>query len=163
MRAQAVIRAFLRIILLALSLGATTIPSRAVEPDEMLQDRNQEARARSLSAELRCLVCQNQSIDESDAALAKDLRRLVRQRIVAGDSDDAVKAFLVSRYGEFVLLRPPVTGHTWLLWALPFLTLGVGAVLALRFAARRKAEAGGGQLDPEEEARLQRLLEEEGA
>mgnify|MGYP005858098385 CR=1 FL=1 len=93
--------------------------ARAVQPGEVLADPALEARARALSANLRCLVCQNQSIDESDAPLARDLRLLVRERLVAGDSDAQVERFLVARYGEFVLLRPPFAAHTLLLWLMP--------------------------------------------
>ena len=149
----------LRAALLACAIFSSPIVY-AVEPDEILADKPQETRARALSSELRCLVCQNQSIDDSDAALAKDLRKLVRQRIEAGDSDEAVKAYLVSRYGEFVLLKPPVTGHTWLLWALPFLALGMGAMLVMRFAIKPRPEDAAKLLDPDEQAKLERLLKE---
>lgn len=116
------------VILAALSLPGVAI---AVQPGEQLKDPAQEARARKLSAELRCLVCQNQSIDDSDAELARDLRRLVRERISAGDSDSAIRQFLVARYGDFVLLRPPFSVSTVLLWTLPALALIAGL-----FAAR---------------------------
>jgi len=98
-------------------------PCHALSPDEQLKDAALEARARELSAELRCLVCQNQSIDDSDAPLAKDLRHLVRERLVAGDSNTEVMNFLVQRYGDFVLLKPPFGWHTWLLWLAPALLL----------------------------------------
>jgi cytochrome c-type biogenesis protein CcmH len=107
----------------------------AVQPDEILPDAKLEARARNLSAQLRCMVCQNESIDESDAALARDLRLLVRERLRAGDSDDAIRGFLVQRYGDFILLQPPFKATTLLLWTAPFLLLligGVTIVLALR-------------------------------
>ena len=112
----------------------------AVQPGEQLKDAAQEARARKLSAELRCLVCQNQSIDDSDAELARDLRRLVRERISAGDSDSAIRQFLVARYGEFVLLRPPFSFSTALLWSLPAIALA-GGIFAARSLFGRPAEA----------------------
>jgi cytochrome c-type biogenesis protein CcmH len=116
------------------------LPAHAVTPDEVLKDPALEARARSLSAELRCLVCQNQSIDDSDADLARDLRLLVRERLMAGDSDAEIRRFVVDRYGEFVLLNPPLGWGTVALWTLPFLTLGGGALfLASRLRARPKA------------------------
>ena len=135
----------------------------AVQPDEIMADAGKEARARELSRELRCMVCQNQSIDDSDAPLARDLRLLVRERIGSGDSDSQVIDFLVARYGEFVLLKPRFTPHTLLLWLLPPLAL-VGGGLALWFYSRRRANAGNPtdpsllHLTEEEEARLQHLL-----
>ena len=135
----------------------------AVQPDEILKDPVQEARARELSKQLRCMVCQNQSIDDSDAPLARDLRLLVRERIGAGDSDSQVIDFLVARYGEFVLLKPRFTPHTLLLWLLPPLAL-IGGGLALWFYSRRRANAGSTadpsllRLTEEEEVRLERLL-----
>ena len=135
----------------------------AVQPDEIMADPAKEARARDLSRELRCMVCQNQSIDDSDAPLARDLRLLVRERIAAGDSDSQVMDFLVARYGEFVLLKPRFKPHTLLLWLLPPLAL-VGGGLALWFYSRRRANAGSAtdpsllHLTEEEEARLERLL-----
>lgn len=122
-------------VVVGLSL-AMVGPAFAVDPAEVLTDPRQEQRARALSAELRCLVCQNQSIDDSNAPLAKDLRRLVRERIVAGDDDRQVISFLVDRYGEFVLLRPPFGFHTLLLWGTPLLVLGA-TVWMLR---RRRAD-----------------------
>lgn len=98
-------------------------PARAIEPGEALNDPILETRARALSAELRCPVCQNQSIDDSDAPLARDLRLLLRRRLLAGDSDDEIRHFIVARYGEFVLLKPPISPKTWLLWAAPALIL----------------------------------------
>src|SRR5437870_7996793 len=111
-------------------------PAIALGPDEVLSDAALEARARALSKELRCMVCQNQSIDDSDAPLARDLRVLVRERIARGDSDAHVIDFLVARYGSFVLLKPPFNTHTLLLWLLPPLALGAGT-LALVLHARR--------------------------
>jgi cytochrome c-type biogenesis protein CcmH len=136
----------------------------AVQPDEIMADPAREARARNLSRELRCMVCQNQSIDDSDAPLARDLRLLVRERIAGGDSDSQVIDFLVARYGEFVLLKPRLTPHTLLLWLLPPLALAGGG-LALWFYSRRRSNNSGSATDPsllhltkEEEARLERLL-----
>ncbi len=105
-------------------------PAFAVKPDEMLDDPALEARARALSEELRCLVCQNQSIDDSDAPLAHDLRVLLRERLTAGDTDEQVIDFLVARYGEFILLKPRFNGHTWLLWLVPPGVLLIGAAAA---------------------------------
>jgi cytochrome c-type biogenesis protein CcmH len=135
----------------------------AVQPDEIMADPAKEARARDLSRELRCMVCQNQSIDDSDAPLARDLRLLVRERIGAGDSDGQVIDFLVARYGEFVLLKPRFTPQTLLLWLLPPLALlGGGVALWLHSRRRSKSAATGDpsllQLTAEEEARLERLI-----
>ncbi|MCA0400574.1 MAG: cytochrome c-type biogenesis protein CcmH [Proteobacteria bacterium] len=126
------------LILFAMVVAAT--PVFSVQPGEQLPDPAQEARARRLSAELRCLVCQNQSIDDSDAALAGDLRRLVRERIKAGDDDAMIRAFLVSRYGEFVLLKPPFSSATLLLWGLPIGALMIGLFAASRLFSRQQPE-----------------------
>jgi cytochrome c-type biogenesis protein CcmH len=137
--------------------------AHAVQPDEIMPDPVKEARARELSRELRCMVCQNQSIDDSDAPLARDLRLLVRERIATGDSDSQVIDFLVARYGEFVLLKPRFSPHTLLLWLLPPLAL-IGGGLALWFYTRRRTTSGAAadpallHLTAEEEARLERLL-----
>ncbi|WP_345900008.1 cytochrome c-type biogenesis protein, partial [Martelella sp. UBA3392] len=114
----------------AVLLLAVLLPicAAAVEPDEMLSDPALEARAREISAELRCMVCQNQSIDDSNADLARDLRLLVRDRLAEGDSDDEVIDYVVSRYGEFVLLKPRFSPHTWLLWGAPALLILLGAI-----------------------------------
>ena len=143
---------WLRALLLALCLAA---PVAALSPDEMLDDPVLEQRARDISAGLRCLVCQNQSIDDSDAVLAKDLRVLVRERLVAGDSDEAVRQYLVDRYGEYVLLNPRVNGHTILLWiAAPTLLLvGLGTLFVVG-RRRRVVDAG---LSAEEQAALDEL------
>jgi cytochrome c-type biogenesis protein CcmH len=133
---------------------------RAVQPDEIMSDPAKEARARALSRELRCMVCQNQSIDDSDAPLARDLRILVRERIAAGDSDQQVLDFLVSRYGEFVLLKPRVEGHTLILWLLPPLVL-FGGGFALWLGYRRRSRMSQDRLlmlTPEEEARLDKMI-----
>jgi cytochrome c-type biogenesis protein CcmH len=146
--------------LLLLLCGAV---QAATSPGEMLADPAEEARARALSQELRCLVCQNQSIDDSDADLAKDLRRIVREQIAAGHSDAEIKAFLVARYGEFVLLEPPVKPTTWLLWAGPFLVLVLGGGALAIVALRRRAahELPAPELTEGERAELQKLLEPE--
>jgi cytochrome c-type biogenesis protein CcmH len=149
------------LLVAAAMLGGS--PACAVQPDEIMADPAKEARARELSRELRCMVCQNQSIDDSDAPLARDLRLLVRERIASGDSDRQVIDFLVARYGEFVLLKPRFSPHTLLLWLLPPLALAGGG-LALWLYSRRRSK-GDGAPDPallhlteEEEARLERLL-----
>jgi cytochrome c-type biogenesis protein CcmH len=127
----------------------------AVQPDEMLSDPKLEARARDLSSQLRCLVCQNESIDESEASLAKDIRLLIRERIGKGESNAEIRDFLVSRYGDFILLKPPWKPETILLWLSAPLTLGLGA-LAIVFASRRPKPVPPA-LTAEEEARLAEL------
>lgn len=149
----------LRAICVLFFLIAALLPAFAVQPDEILPDAAAEARARKLSAELRCLVCQNQSIDDSDAPLARDLRLLVRERIKAGDDDASIRAFMVARYGEFVLLSPPVAISTALLWGLPFLALAMGAYLVLRRVGNGERIAVS-PLSPEEKAAVQRALDE---
>ena len=132
----------------------------AVQPDEMIPDPALEARARALSHELRCLVCQNQSIDDSEAPLARDLRILLRERLKNGDSDRQVLDFLVARYGEFVLLKPPFAWHTALLWLTPGILLIAGAI-GLSLAARRRTgrpASASESLTPEESTRLARLI-----
>jgi cytochrome c-type biogenesis protein CcmH len=133
-------------------------PVFAVQPDEILKDPVLEARARTLSQELRCMVCQNQSIDDSEAPLAKDLRVLVRERLTAGDSDKQVIEFLVARYGEFVLLKPRLSEHTLLLWLAPFGVLVLGAIGFL--AARRRSPSSEPKLSAEEEARVAALVKD---
>lgn len=153
-----------RLALLAAVLAPLGLASaaRAVQPDEMLADPKLEARAREISGELRCLVCQNQSIDDSDAALAKDLRLLVRERLKAGDSDTQVKDWLVARYGEFVLLRPRFEMQTLILWLAPFVVLGLGAIAAVRTVRRRGVRpAVEAPLSAAEKARLAELLGED--
>jgi cytochrome c-type biogenesis protein CcmH len=130
---------------------------QAVQPDERLTDPALERRARDLSAGLRCLVCQNQSIDESDAPLARDLRVLVRERLQGGDTDRQVEHFVVQRYGEFVLLRPTLGLHTVLLWFGPALVLGAGAA-GLFLTLRRRRQDPAMPLGPEERAALETLL-----
>jgi cytochrome c-type biogenesis protein CcmH len=139
-----------------------TMPALAVRPDEMLADPALEARAREISRELRCVVCQNQSIDDSDADLARDLRLLVRERLQAGDSDRAVLAYVVSRYGDFVLLRPPLKPATYALWFGPPLVLLLGALaLALFLRRRRHAVAAGHTEDVDADGRSLSSAEEE--
>jgi len=150
-----------RCLLILLTLLVSS-PAFAVQPDEILNDPVLESRARTLSQELRCMVCQNQSIDDSDAPLAKDLRVLVRERLSAGDSNGQVIDFLVARYGEFVLLKPRMNAHTVLLWAAPFAVLVIAA-LAFFLAGRRKTPvtADGSSLSAEEEVRIEALLKRE--
>ncbi len=151
---------YLHALTLLLTLLAAA-PSMAVEPDEMLPNPALEARARAMSKELRCMVCQNESIDESQAPLAHDLRVLVRQRIMAGDSDRQIISFLVSRYGEFILLRPPLSWNTLALWGAPpaLLLFGIAMIIAVqrRRWAHRPAVAPS-QLSTDEEARLSQIL-----
>jgi cytochrome c-type biogenesis protein CcmH len=136
----------------------------AVQPDEILKDPALESRARALSQELRCMVCQNQSIDDSDAPLARDLRILVRERLSAGDSDGQVIDFLVARYGEFVLLKPRLSWRTALLWLAPFAAVLAGAIGLILFLRRRGGESEAVRiqesLTPAEQARLAELLKE---
>lgn len=137
-------RGVLVLVFLILCSVLTATSAHAVEPDEILADPALEARARALTQELRCVVCQNQSVDDSDAPLARDMRVLVRERIKAGDTDDDVRAFVVARYGKFVLLSPPVEGDTLILWFAPFALLGLGALAAwayMRGLARQPATA----------------------
>ncbi len=135
---------------------AVASPAFAVLPDEILADPALEARARDLSRELRCVQCQSENIDDSNAAIARDLRLLVRERLLAGDSDDAVRAYLVTRYGDFVLLNPPLQGVNWLLWlAGPVMLLG-GAGIAL--AAMRRKPVADVPLTDAEAARLRDML-----
>ncbi|OYX15126.1 MAG: cytochrome c-type biogenesis protein CcmH [Rhizobiales bacterium 32-66-8] len=133
-------------------------PAMAVQPDEVLKDPALEARARQLSQELRCMVCQNQSIDDSDAPLARDLRLLVRERLTAGDSNRQVMDFLVARYGEFVLMRPVLSWRNALLWGAPVLVLGFGGLAVYLTLRRRRAPETSAGLSAEEEARLQSLI-----
>ena len=143
---------------ICLMLLAFTHAAYAVQPSEMLPDPQQEQRARALSAELRCLVCQNQSIDDSDAQLARDLRVIVRERIKAGDSDTQIINFLVDRYGEFVLLKPRFGWHTIILWVGPFAILFIGGFVVWRQAQNRILARPEAPLSPEEQAALQRVL-----
>jgi len=155
------------LLLLACAFAAApmagALPAHAVQPDEIMADPVKEARARELSRELRCMVCQNQSIDDSEAPLARDLRLLVRERIAAGDRDGQVIDFLVARYGEFVLLKPRFNPHTMLLWLVPPLALSGGGVALWRYSRRRGKSAGAAAepaspLTADEKARLERLM-----
>ncbi len=143
-------------------------PSFAVQPDEILPDASLEQRARNLSRELRCMVCQNQSIDDSDAPLARDLRLLVRERLKAGDSDKQVLDFLTARYGDFVLLSPPLNWRTALLWGLPAGLLIAGGIVLLATLRRQSGRRSGADsalqtlpLTAEEEARIADLLDKD--
>jgi cytochrome c-type biogenesis protein CcmH len=155
-----VIRTLLCALAVFVTVGGV---AHAVQPDEIMSDPAKEARARDLSRELRCMVCQNQSIDDSEAPLARDLRILVRERIAAGDSDAQVIDFLVARYGEFVLLKPRLNSHTWLLWLLPPLVLAGGGFSLWVYSRRRRKSDGEEdaaltKLTADEEARLERLI-----
>lgn len=145
-------------LMIAAAIGLTPLPALAVNPDEVLKDPVLEERARGLSAQLRCMVCQNQSIDDSNAELARDLRLLVRERIVDGDSDAQVIDYVVSRYGEFVLLKPRLSGKTVALWAMPVGLLLIGGVTVVMMARRRREAPEERALSAEEQARLDKLL-----
>jgi len=146
----------MRFVLALLAALVFSVSALAVQPDEVLKDQALEKRARDISAGLRCLVCQNQSIDDSDAQLAKDLRILVRERLVAGDTDQQVRDFLVQRYGEFVLLKPTFSTHNMLLWLTPALVLVLGGIGA--YAALRRRPQAPEALDEEEQKALEALL-----
>ena len=153
-----------RIVFTLACLAVITAPALAVQPDEMLSDPALEGRARHLSKELRCMVCQNQSIDDSDAPLARDLRILVRERLKAGDSDDKVLDFLTARYGEFVLLKPRFGADTVILWLAPAVILLAGAVALVALLRRRREQRVDTreeppELTPQERARLTEILQ----
>ncbi len=151
----------LRGCLLALLLLLLGAPAGAVEPGEMLDDPAKEARARELSAQIRCLVCQNQSIDESNAGLAADMRQLIRERIEAGDSNEEIKAYLTARYGDFVLLKPPMKPETYVLWYGPAVIVALGALgIVVYFRRRRRPSAATATLSEAERRRLDAILEE---
>lgn len=160
------IAATLAAFAVAMSLTLAVQPAIAVQPDEILKDKKLEARARKISTELRCLVCQNQSIDDSNAPLARDLRLLVRERLKKGDSNQQVIDFIVSRYGEFVLLKPPFNLHTLILWLAPAFVLigGVWLARSVILAARQGPDgapaASEKELTEAEEARLKQILED---
>jgi cytochrome c-type biogenesis protein CcmH len=138
-----------------------TAAAQAVEPDEKLSDPTLEARARAVTQELRCVVCQNQSVDDSDADLARDIRVLVRERIAAGDSDDQVRDFIVARYGKFVLLKPPLEGDTLVLWFAPAVLLLAGLALAFFYVRRlNRATTTPAPLSAAEEKAVARLIED---
>jgi len=146
--------------LLAVTINLVTLPVKAVQPDEVLQDQALEARARHISEGLRCLVCQNQSIDDSEAPLAKDLRVLVRERLTAGDTDQEIEDFVVARYGEFVLLKPRFTAHTLLLWlATPAVFLAALLIVFLAYRRRSIAASPPAGLSEAEERKLKSLLD----
>lgn len=146
---------------LALILCLLAAPVLAVQPDEILDDPALEARARDISSGLRCLVCRNESIDESNADLARDLRLLVRERLLAGDTDAQAVAFITDRYGEYVLLRPTTRGANLVLWvAGPAMLLAALAIAILYLRRRSRSGAAPGPLSAEEQARLQRILDD---
>jgi cytochrome c-type biogenesis protein CcmH len=152
-----------RTVTLTCLLLLAPLAARAVQPDEIMTDPRLEARARALSAQLRCLVCQNESIDESHADLARDLRVLVRERLRAGDSDDKIRAYLVLRYGDFILLKPPFKLETWLLWGAPFVILLAGGGIIFVARRRQKRLAQANNLSEAERATLEAMLGEEGS
>jgi cytochrome c-type biogenesis protein CcmH len=148
----------MKAILVALAIGLAATTAGAVEPDEVLKDPVLEARAREIGKELRCLVCQNQSIDDSDADLARDLRVLVRERLTNGDSNQQVVDYVVSRYGDFVLLNPPFKAATYALWLGPAVLVIAGVIAVVVFYRRRAAAAGAaGAPPPLSEAEKSRL------
>ena len=151
----------MRALVITLLLFLLMTTAQAVQPGEQLDDPVLEARARAISAELRCLVCQNESIDQSDADLAHDLRMLVRQRLQAGDTDQQVRDYFVRRYGDFILLKPPVKSVTYLLWFGPFALLAVGALGVFVFLRRRGAAAPPVPLNAQEQQQLAGLLADE--
>jgi cytochrome c-type biogenesis protein CcmH len=154
-------QSLIAIIVLAAISCLAPLTAHAVQPDEVLPDPALEARARAISEGLRCLVCQNQSIDDSDAPLAKDLRLLVRERLKAGDSDEEITDFIVARYGEFVLLKPRLSPHTLLLWfATPAVFAAALGLIWLAYRRRKEAGQGAAPLSANEERRLKRLLDE---
>ena len=155
----------MKALFLGLVLCLAAVSAGAVNPDEMLDDPALEARAREISKGLRCLVCQNQSIDDSDADLARDLRVLVRERLAAGDSDGQVIDYVVSRYGDFVLMRPPFKATTYALWLGPALIGGLGVLAVVAFYRRRRAAgarrgAAPPPLTEDEKRRLETLLDD---
>lgn len=149
------IRSFLLVLLILLP----PLPALAVNPDEILADPVLEERARNLSVNLRCMVCQNQSIDDSNAELARDLRVLVRERLQQGDTDEEVIDYVVSRYGEFVLLKPRFSLRTMLLWTAPVLLLGIGGIVLALMARGRLRARSPAPLSAEEQARIDQLLD----
>jgi cytochrome c-type biogenesis protein CcmH len=148
----------MRTVVALVLLLVSAWPAFAVNPDEVLSDPALEARARALSSQLRCMVCQNQSIDDSNADLAKDLRLLVRERLKDGDSDRQVIDYLVSRYGEFVLLKPRLNEHTALLWVTPFALAAIGGTIVLWQLRKRRRQPAAAGLTADEEDKLKSLL-----
>ncbi len=143
------------LLILALLLPVT---AGAIEPSEMLKDPALEARARAISQEIRCLVCQNQTIDDSNADLAHDLRVILRERLLAGDTDQQVKDYLTARYGDFILLKPPFRARTLILWIGPALVFLAGAAIIMVAALRKRRVAAPAPLSAEESQRLARLM-----
>ncbi|MCC2609064.1 cytochrome c-type biogenesis protein [Neorhizobium sp. Rsf11] len=148
----------MRRLFIALFLFLNALPAFAVNPDEVLSNPVLEQRARNLSAQLRCMVCQNQSIDDSNAELARDLRVLVRERLSNGDTDSQVIDYVVSRYGEFVLLKPRFSTKTMILWATPILLLLIGATAIFVFVRTRPSQRTVAALTPEEQSKLEEFL-----
>lgn len=149
--------------LCAIALIVLAQAAVAVEPDEILDDPALEARARDISRNVRCVVCQNEPIDSSNAGVARDLRILIRERLVAGDSDDEVKQYLVDRYGDYVLFKPPFKPSTYALWLAPFALIGLGAITAgLALSRRRLANAAQVGLTDEDEAKVAELMQRYG-
>jgi cytochrome c-type biogenesis protein CcmH len=151
---------FLRTILFAIAMLVTN-QSAAWEPNEVLADSALESRAREISAQLRCLVCQNQSIEDSSADLAKDLRLLVRERLTAGDSNDEIFSFLVARYGDFILLKPKLAMNTLLLWGLPLFLLIIGALIIFRSVRKQTISNQNNELSGIEKANIAQILDEQ--
>jgi cytochrome c-type biogenesis protein CcmH len=149
----------IRVLFIVLSLFSAVL---AAEPDELLADPVLEARAEKIDAHLRCVVCQSQSIAESNAPLAKDLRLLVRERLTEGDTDEQVIAYMVERYGDYVLLKPPVQANTIFLWSFPLLALLAGGAGALVFLRKPKVQTAAATLSDEDENDINRILEERG-
>jgi cytochrome c-type biogenesis protein CcmH len=147
-------------VVLTCLLLLAPLAAKAVQPDEIMTDPRLEARARALSAQLRCMVCQNESIDESHADLARDLRVLVRERLQAGDSDEQIRADLVRRYGDFILLKPPFKLETWLLWGAPLLILFSGGGIIFVARRRQRSYAQATPLSEAERAKLDAMLGE---
>ena len=154
-----------RVALMAVLLSVFSAPAAPVEPDEILADPGLENRARAISKQLRCLVCQNQSIDDSDAPLARDLRIVVRERLTAGASDEEIVRFVAERYGDFVLLSPPFKAATYALWLGPAAIFLIGGAAVALFLRRRRASVPGEApaLNERERAKLDRLLGGDGA
>jgi len=152
------LRGAMRLLLLCLVAILAPMSAFAVNPDEVLSDPALEARARTISAELRCMVCQNQSIDDSNADLARDLRLLVRKRLTDGDTDQQVFDYIVSRYGEFVLLKPRLSGKTYILWGAPIALFVAGGLALAVYARRRTGKPTGSPLSADEEAQLKDIL-----
>ncbi|SCA57031.1 Cytochrome c-type biogenesis protein CcmH [Candidatus Terasakiella magnetica] len=156
-----------QVLIAFMALMVFSLDVAAVEPDEIMKDAGLEARAREVSKDLRCVVCQNQSIDDSNSGIAKKMRILVRDRIAQGDSNQQVKDYLVSRYGDFVLLKPPVKAKTMALWFGPALMVVIGLIGIIFYYRRRSTQTaettGAAPLSADEKARLDALLKEEGS